>query len=157
MKPITALIMLGLVLGWLLSACAPQPGEPLPPAIAYGQDLCEACGMLIDQPQMAAATLDLDGQPHKFDEIGDMVQYHAEHPTVQVLAWFVHDYDNEAWIRAETAFFVYAADLSTPMGHGLAAFGTHAAALPFAEQWQVPVLSFEEARAAMHAMDHASH
>jgi copper chaperone NosL len=157
MKTAITFATLVLVLGLLLAACAPQPGEPQPPAIAYGQDLCEACGMLIDQPQMAAATLDTDGQPHKFDEIGDMVQYHAEHPTVQVQAWFVHDYDSEAWIRAETAFFVYTPDLLTPMGHGLTAFGTQAAARAFAAQWQVPVLSFDEARAAMHAMDHASH
>lgn len=153
----TPLATLGLMLGLLLAACVPKTGALQPPAIAYGQDLCEACGMLIDQPRLAAATLDTAGQPHKFDEIGDMVQYHAEHPTVQVQTWFVHDYHTETWIRAETAFFVYSPDLLTPMGHGLAAFETEAVALAFAEQRQARVMSFDEARAAMHAMVHADH
>ncbi len=148
---------LGLLLALLLAACAPKTEGPQPPALAYGQDLCEACGMLIDQPQLAAATLDTHGQTHKFDEVGDMVQFHAEHPTLQVQAWFVHDYDSEVWIRGETAYFVYRPEAHTPMGHGLVAFETEASALTFAQQWDSEVLSFDEARAAMHAMDHADH
>jgi copper chaperone NosL len=141
----------------LLAACAPQAAGPRPPEIAYGQDVCEACGMLIDQPQMAAATLDTDGAVHKFDDIGDMLQFHAEHPTVQAAAWFVHDRDTEAWLRAESAFFVYSSGLQTPMGHGLAAFATETAAQTFADQQQTTILSFDEARAAMHSMQHAEH
>lgn len=148
---------LGLLLSVLLAACTPQSEQLAPPEIAYGQDLCEACGMLIDQPGLAAATLDTAGQPHKFDEIGDMIQYHADNPTVQVQAWFVHDYNTEAWMRAETAYFIYCPGFFTAMGHGLAAFETEADALAFAEQWQAEVLSFDEARAAMHAMEYATH
>ncbi len=158
MKTHTPLAALAcLLLGLLLAACVPKTGELQPPAIAYGQDLCEACGMLIDQPQLAAATIGTDGSARKFDEIGDMLQYHAEHPTEQVQAWFVHDYNTEAWLRAEGAFFVYSPGLSTPMGHGLAAFETEAGARAFAQQWNTQVLSFDEARAAMHAMEHADH
>jgi hypothetical protein len=43
------------------------------------------------------------------------------------------------------------------MGHGLAAFETEAAAQTRAEQWSTQVLSFDEARAAMHSMQHAAH
>jgi copper chaperone NosL len=147
----------GLWMSVALAACAPGDGAPQPPEISYGQDLCEACGMLIDQPQLAAATIDTSGAAHKFDDIGDMIQYHTEHPTVQAKAWFVHDYDTEAWLRAESAYYVFSADLHTPMGHGLVAFESETAALAFAEQRQAQVLSFDEARAAMHQMDHASH
>lgn len=147
----------GLLASLFLAGCAPRAGTLQPPAIAYGQDLCEACGMLIDQPQLAAATLDTNGQAHKFDEIGDMVLFHAEHPTLQVQAWFVHDYNTEGWLRAETAFFVYSPDLFTPMGHGLAAFESEASARVFAEQRHTAVLSFDEARAVLAAMDHAGH
>jgi copper chaperone NosL len=146
-----------LAAGLWLAACAPKDGEPRPPEIAYGQDLCEACGMLIDQPQLAAATLDASGIVHKFDDIGDMLQFHTDHPTLQPQAWFVHDYDTEAWLRAETAYFVYSSDLQTPMGHGLAAFESEAAAQDHAEQWNAQVLSFDEARAAMYSMQHAAH
>ena len=91
--------------------------------------------MLIDQPQLAAATIETDGTPHKFDEIGDMFQFHVEHPTKQVRAWFVHDYQTEAWLRAESAFFVYRPELPTPMGHGLVAFETQASAEAFATEY----------------------
>jgi copper chaperone NosL len=154
-------IRLRVLAGWLvtllLAACGGQPGELPAPEIAYGQDLCEACGMLIDQPQLAAATVGTDGAARKFDEIGDMLRYHAEHPTAQVEAWFVHDYETEAWLRAEGAYFVYSADLHTPMAHGLAAFATEAAAQAFAAERQTEVLSFDEARAAMHSAEHADH
>lgn len=157
MKTNIALTALSLLLGVTLAACTAKSGELAPPEIAYGQDLCESCGMLIDQPQIAAASIDTAGQPHKFDEVGDMIQFHAENPTMQAQAWFVHDYGTEAWLRAEGAFFVYGPDLLTTMGHGLVAFETQADAAVFAEQWQAQVLSFDEARAAMVAMVHANH
>jgi copper chaperone NosL len=157
MKTHTRLTVLMAVLLAALAACAPKDGALQPPEIAYGQDLCEQCGMLIDQPQLAAASLTTDGTAHKFDEIGDMVQYHNEHPTEQVEAWFVHDYETEAWIRAETAFFIYSPQLATPMGHGLAAFETEADAQALAGQFKAEVLSFDGMRAVMHTMEHAGH
>jgi copper chaperone NosL len=157
MKRQAAYLSLFVLFAVALAACAQRTGEIEPPEIAYGHDLCAACGMLIDQPQLAAATIGLDGAVRKFDEIGDMVQYHSEHPTEQVRAWFVHDYDSEAWIRAETAFFIYSPNLVTPMGHGLAAFETEAGAQAAAGRLEAAVLSFDEARAEMAAMDHASH
>ena len=36
-----------LLAGWLLAACAPAGAEPRPQDIAYDQDMCEACGMII--------------------------------------------------------------------------------------------------------------
>lgn len=139
------------------AACAPQSTVPTPPEIAYGLDLCEACGMLIDQPQLAAASIDTTGQVHKFDEIGDMIVFHSENPTIQAAVWFVHDYESEAWLRAESAFFVYHPDHLTTMGHGLLAFESEADARAWADGLQAEVLSFDEARAAMHTLVHANH
>jgi nitrous oxide reductase accessory protein NosL len=62
MKTKIAVTALSLLLA-LTAACAPQSTAPTPPEIAYGLDLCEACGMLIDQPQLAAASIDTNGQP----------------------------------------------------------------------------------------------
>ena len=146
-----------LVAGLALAACAPQKNGVSAPEIAYGHDLCEACGMLIDQPQLAAASLDTAGQAHKFDEIGDMIQFHAEHPTIQPKAWFVHDYESEVWLRAEDAYFVYHPDHLTTMGHGLLAFASEADARAWAAAIPAEVLSFDEARAAMATMAHANH
>jgi copper chaperone NosL len=142
----------------LAAACAAAPsGELEPPEIQYGYDLCAACGMLIDDPRHAAASITLDGTPYKFDDIGDMVRYHTEHPTEQVRAWFVHDFDTETWLRAETAWFVFNQAVDTPMGHGVAAFAEEADAAALAQTMGLEPLSFDEARAALAAMDHASH
>lgn len=142
-----------------LAACGAQPGtsEPEPPEIRYGHDLCESCGMLIDSPQFAAATITADGAAHRFDDIGDMVIFHQERPAEPAAAWFVHDYDTEGWIRAETAYFVSSPQITTPMGHGLAAFETQAAAQALADKLGASVLSFDMARAAILEMDHAAH
>jgi copper chaperone NosL len=142
----------------VLAACAGAPsGDDQPPKIEYGYDLCEACGMLIDDPRHAAATVTLDGTAHKFDDIGDMVRYHAEHPTEQARAWFVHDFDTEAWLRAEAAWFVFGPEVNTPMGHGIAAFADEASAAALAQAVGAEVFSFDEARAALAAMDHSHH
>lgn len=142
----------------LAAACSAAPSDELaPPEIQYGYDLCEACGMLIDDPRHAAASVTLDGTAYKFDDIGDMVRYHTEHPTEQVRAWFVHDFDSEAWLRAETAWFVFSQDVDTPMGHGVAAFAEETSAAALAQALGVEALSFDEARAALAAMDHANH
>jgi hypothetical protein len=43
------------------------------------------------------------------------------------------------------------------MGHSLFAFATEEAGAAFAQQHDTLVLSFDEARAVMHTMEHASH
>jgi copper chaperone NosL len=101
--------------------------------------------MIISDPKFAAATLMTNGETHKFDDIGDMVVYHAQYSELQVKAWFVHDYPTQAWIRAEDAFFVVSREkLITPMGRGVAAFAVPSAAEVFAKNLGVLVLTFEE-------------
>lgn len=143
-----------LIAGLLLTACAPASSEPTPPEIAYGQDVCDACGMIIGDARYAAATLLEDGQTHKFDDIGDMVVYHMDRPDQQVAAWFVHDYESEAWIRGEAAFYVMSSEVDTPMGHGVAAFEAEADAAEMAQRLGVEALTFEELRLAIHLAVH---
>lgn len=144
-----------LLLSGLLTACAtPTNAEPQPPEIIYGQELCEACGMLIDDARFAAATLTTDGTTHKFESIADMVAWHMEHPEAQVRAWFVHDYGTEAWLRAETAHFVVSPQLHATMPPGVAAFEHTADAQALADQFAVTVLTFDEMRLAVHVAAH---
>jgi copper chaperone NosL len=146
------------LLALALAACGQAAAdEPRPPEIAYGLDVCAGCGMLIDSPQFAAALLTTGGEALKFDDIGDMLLYHQEHPEQPVRAWFVHDYETEAWIRAETAFYVQSSHVHTPMAHGLVAFAQEADAQALADSVGASVLSFDFARAAMIEMDHAAH
>jgi copper chaperone NosL len=159
MKPVTKFVLaVVLLVPGLLAGCGrAQSGQPQPPEILYGQDLCESCGMLIDQPQFAAATVTLDGAAHRFDAVAEMVAYHAEHPLEQVQAWFVHDYHNEAWIRAETGYFVHSEAIIGPMGHGIAAFANQAEADALAVEVGASVVSFDELRAELAASAHEAH
>ncbi|MCC6190824.1 MAG: nitrous oxide reductase accessory protein NosL [Anaerolineales bacterium] len=142
----------------LLAACRPAPsGELQPPEILYGQEMCDECGMLIDQPEFAAATLTYDGATYKFDAISDMVAYHAKHPQAQVQAWFVHDFGTEAWTRAETAFFVHSQSLVAPMGHGVAAFIDETDAQELAGTVGASVISFDVLRAELAVAEHETH
>lgn len=143
-----------LFVAFLLSACASRSTEPQPPVIIYGQDVCDECGMLISEARYAAATLVVDGEPHKFESIGDMVLYHMERPDQTVRAWFVHDYNSEVWVAGEAAFYVVSAEIHSPMGVGIAAFETQADAETFAASLGVVVMTFDEMRAAVHVLAH---
>lgn len=138
----------------LLTACAGKPGEPRPPEIQYGQELCSACGMLISEARFAAATLLTSGEARKFDDIGEMLVYHMDHPEDQVQAWFVHDYGSESWIRGESAFFVKSEVIKSPMGSGIVAFEKESDAKAFAAQVQGTIYSLDEIRGQVHMAVH---
>jgi copper chaperone NosL len=135
-------------------ACSPKPEGPQPPEIIYGQEMCSACGMVIDDPRFAAATLLIDGQYLKFDDAGEMLSYHMNHPEDQVAAWFVHDYPSEKWIRGEQAIFVESPSLQTPMGSGIAAFTDRAEAEAFAVERNGKLFTLDEMRAQVHLVEH---
>lgn len=134
----------------LLTACAGSSGEPRPPEIQYGQDMCSACGMLISEARFASATLLNKGEARIFDDIGEMLVYHMDHPEEQVQAWFVHDYGSESWIRGESAFFVKSEAIKSPMGSGIVAFEKKADAEAFAAQVQGLIYSLDEIRGQEH-------
>ena len=138
----------------LLTACAYQSGEPKPPEIAYGQEVCDSCGMLISEARFAAATLLENGETRKFDDLSEMFSYHMDHPDLTVRAWFVHDYESEGWIRGETAFYVLDEEIKSPMGHGMAAFENREKAEKMAAELGVKVYTFDEARVEIHMKVH---
>jgi copper chaperone NosL len=135
----------------LFAAACNSGGEPKPPQIAYGRDMCDQCGMTIDDERFASALVMQDGKTLKFDDSGEMFAYQAQHPAEVVRAWFVHDYTTKAWIGGEKATYVISDQVRSPMGTGVAAFAERAAAETFARQMNGKVLSFDEARAALKA------
>jgi len=142
------------VLLTLLLACSPKPEGPQPPEIIYGQEMCSACGMVIDDPRFAAATQLLNGEYLRFDDVGEMLSYHMNHPEAQVAAWFVHDYPSEKWIRGEQAIFVHSSSLQTPMGSGIAAFEDKSEAEAFAAEHNGTISSLDNMRAQVHMIEH---
>jgi copper chaperone NosL len=133
--------------GATLAGCGGStPEGPQPPAITYGRDNCDECGMSINDPAYAAGTLTAAG-PRLFDDIGDMFIYHRKHTDEVPQAWFVHDYNTKAWVRGEQATYVQSQSIHSPMGHGLAAFESAQGAQVFAGTLTgAKVLSFEDAR-----------
>jgi len=144
--PVARVTLCALLATLILAACAPD-GDESPPEIVYGQNTCDACGMIIDEPRFASALLLENGETRKFDDVGDMFVYAAAHADQPVRAWFVHDRDSEKWVRGEKAFYVFSASIASPMGHGIAAFGERAAAEAFAADVDGQVFDFEAARA----------
>ncbi len=140
-----ALLVMAFVLP-VLAACGPAPDPLAPPEIVYGEDVCDACGMIISEERFAAATIiqgDDGPAPRRFDDIGDMIEHHQRNPDLEILRWYAHDYDSLEWLDATTATYVRSARLSTPMGHGLAAFRDPARAEAFAGEMAGEVLSFD--------------
>lgn len=139
MKRLTVFFILLFVTG----CTAANAGEPVPPAIHYGESVCEFCGMIISEARYAAGYISADGTEHVFDDIGDMIKAHRQQQE-KVSAFFVHDYNDERWIRAEPAFYVLSPHLNTPMGSGLAAVAAEADAGTLAAKVNGQVLSFED-------------
>ncbi|GAB4154180.1 MAG: nitrous oxide reductase accessory protein NosL [Candidatus Promineifilaceae bacterium] len=126
----------------LLGGCAGVDRDA-PPPINYGQDICARCGMIIEDPRFAAGYLTESGESAIFDDIGDMLLHQAETGDV-VYAYWVHDYETEAWLHAETAFFVLTPEIHTPMGYGVVALAEEGQATALALRRNGRVLTFAE-------------
>ncbi|GAB4580560.1 MAG: hypothetical protein Fur0022_33020 [Anaerolineales bacterium] len=134
------------------AACSSGNGDPRPPELMLGSDVCEACGMVVSEARYAAATIIKSGHTHKFDDLAEMFIFQANHPEDVVRAWFVHDYASEAWIRGETAFYVMSAEIRSPMGYGVVAFETREAAETYAADLsEAEIYSFDELNAQIMA------
>ena len=132
----------------LTAACGSGIDPDQPPEIRYGEDICEECGMIISDPRFAAAYVTGDEQVRLFDDIGGMIAYDRRHQET-VEAYWVHDLETKAWIRAEEAAFVLQQELITPMGWGLAAFADQTTAERFIEQEGGVMTSFAALRTAV--------
>ena len=138
-------LLLPLLLVSLLAACAGADLDA-PPEILYGADVCDRCNMIISEARFAAAYVTDAGDVRRFDDIGGMFAYDAEHGE-DVHAFWVHDYDSAAWLRADEAAFVVSERINSPMAFGIAAFESQAAADSFAAEENGALLDFEALRA----------
>ncbi len=145
------------LLALLLIGCA-KVDMDAPPQIVYGRDTCARCGMIIEDARFAAAYMTADGQPRIFDDIGDMLVHQSEKGEA-VHAFWVHDYETEAWLRGEEAIYVLTTDIHTPMGYGLVALAEEGRATAVALRHNGRVLAFSELQqeTAMLKNDHSGH
>jgi copper chaperone NosL len=124
--------------------CSSQGKTTEPPAIAYGEDVCDRCKMIIGDERFASAYWTVDGTARRFDDIGGMVaNYHDSGD--EVASFWVHDYLSGEWMTAEAATYVVDNTLQTPMGFGVAACAAEAEARALAYgQEGAQVLTWEQ-------------
>lgn len=108
----------------LTAACEREPRPIEPPEIVYGEDVCDRCGMIISEERYAAGIMveDEEGRAYRlFDDVAAVALYENEHPGVRVIGRWVKDYVARRWLTADSAAYVEAANLETPMAFGIVA------------------------------------
>lgn len=133
------------LLAILLAACGGAGDQKGPPEIRYGQDACDRCKMIINEPRFATAYATDAGDVRRFDDIGGMF-LHAVDQGENVRAFWVHDFNSEEWIEAPDATYVHDPDLTTPMGWGVAAFAGDEGATAYVEERGGDLLTYDELR-----------
>jgi copper chaperone NosL len=124
MKPFTLLFVCAIA---LISACS----EPKPVPILYGQDMGEYCGMIISDNRFGAEIITTKRKVYKFDSVESMIAYKLENlQSEDVHSYWVTDFANPGTlIPAESAYYLKAEKIHSPMGLGLVAFANEADAL----------------------------
>ncbi len=135
----------------VLASCGGGVDVAQPPEIAYGQDVCDRCNMIISEEKFAAAYWTEAGEARRFDDIGGMLAY-VQDTGEEVATYWVHDVVTGEWLRADEATFVVDSGLATPMGFGVAACAdpAQAEALAYGQE-RATVLDFAELLAALAA------
>jgi nitrous oxide reductase accessory protein NosL len=112
-----------------LGACDSNAG---PADVKLGRDVCEMCGMIISDPRFLAEVRLSDGKLHKFDDVGDAVNWLSSHCAAPAGAkefWVIDSANGKKWLDARAAFYRTA---ETPMNYGFGAVATQSAdAVPF--------------------------
>ncbi len=125
----------------LMGACRSSAPEPID---ISAEDMCSYCKMAISERRFAAEYITGEGDAIKFDDIGCMLNYLGGKRGSAPAAYFVMDYEERRWIRAEQAWFARSEQFKTPMGGGMAAFGERPRAAQAAARFHGTVASFEE-------------
>ncbi|MFG0284508.1 MAG: nitrous oxide reductase accessory protein NosL [Phycisphaerales bacterium JB039] len=140
------------VLAMALAACAERSDDLGPPTLHYGQDVCDICSMIISEDRFSSAiALRRDGRVEYllFDDAGEMLA--APAPQADELRWWVHDADTREWIDGRTAIYLVSESLMTPMGTGVAAYATRAAAEEARITWPGKLMDFPTVRESLSA------
>jgi nitrous oxide reductase accessory protein NosL len=113
--------------------------------------------MVISDARFAAATSLENGEARKFDNVGDMIAYHAEHVALRVTTWWAHDYASERWINALTAHYVLIESGQTCglLQKDVVAFDDTDTAQTYASKNDVSVQDWEDVRLAIHQSQHS--
>ena len=133
----------GLIIGVTVMANCQK--QVIAPVALAPEDMCSYCKMAISEKQYAAELIDSEGLALKFDDIGCMANsIKAKKNTAKPVAYFVMEFNERQWIKAEDAFYVRSAELNTPMNGGLIGFRTETKAQEAAGKFHGKLLRFKE-------------
>ena len=101
--------------------------------------------MIINEERFAAAIAYRHGSKIDymyFDDGGEL--FEAQVPPHDEARYYVHDAGTSEWLDAKTAFYLRSKTLRTPMGFGLAAYTTEAAAKAAAVEYPGEFLRYSD-------------
>lgn len=130
----------------LLAACGGEDEEARlePPDIEYNVDISEM-GMAVVDPRYTAAALP-EGEDEwvLFDDNGELLKYLQNNSGASFDVIWVHDFNDESWVRAEDAWYLESLELtSSPMGWGVATFKDEESARAAQEEFGGDVFDWE--------------
>lgn len=135
-------LITGVLLALALGACSSTVATG-PPDIDYGRDICEQCGMSIDDERFAAGYRLPDGTERVFDDVGGLLVFVKDSPELDDADVWVHDYETKVWVRGDEAYFVPTDEVTSPMGFGILCFSDEGRAASFAAKAGDDVLDWE--------------
>ena len=111
----------------LAAGCGRPESGPVP--IAYGEDYCDLCKMIISEANFAAEARFGPDAVEKFDDVGCLGE-RLWNPPAPAAMW-VADHASGELRTLDSVAFVHVKDLKTPMASGVAAFASRAEAEAF--------------------------
>lgn len=145
-----------LLLIGLLSACSEEKANVVASAAKIeSSDQCHLCGMMIANYPGPKGELASKGEENvfKFCSTRDLFAYYLQpENTHRAVAMYVHDMaelpwgspDDDHFIDAKTAFYVWGSSQKGAMGATLGSFAEHKHATAFAEQYGGEIYTFED-------------
>jgi nitrous oxide reductase accessory protein NosL len=150
MKTRSIMLCLALAPLLMLTGCS-KTEDAGPPEIHFGQDTCQACGMIIQDERYAAAVVTVSAggsvEKHAFDDIGEMLEF-APPQGAQQVRRYVREVTTRQWLDASRATLVKSTQVQTPMGSGIVAYGDAQAARVAAKAHGGTVITPESTTAA---------
>lgn len=137
-KPVAAMILLS-----SLGACGNTEVEP----IRQHQDQCDYCKMNISDMRYACSLLTEKGRTYKFDDLFCLVSWRDEavEKGREIKSFYVYDFSGKNLaIPAESATFIYSAELMSPMGGNIAGFASLDSAQYYAKIYTTNVFPWED-------------
>jgi hypothetical protein len=132
----------------VLTGCGGDDESRLdPPDVEYGVDMAEM-GMPVVDPRYTAAILPAgEDEWILFDDVGEFLKYITTRDGMSYDAMWVHDFNDESWVKAEEAWYLESPELtSSPMGWGVATFKDEESALAAQEELGGDLYDWESVR-----------